>query len=156
MTRLRAVGRLQLIAFVTCAGNLGWGDVQEGAGPALTQLRALAGDWEGSYARSGTRTATGTINATYYETGNGSAFVENLTVDRVPSMTGVYHLDGSDLRVTHYCAAQNQPRLKAHTIDLAKGIIDFDFVDTTNLRSPDAPHVYGIRAHHSDFLVHSG
>ena len=46
--------------------------------------------------------------------------------------------------MTHYCAAQNQPRLKASQIDMAKGILNFDFVDATNLRSPDAPHVYGL------------
>jgi hypothetical protein len=46
--------------------------------------------------------------------------------------------------MTHFCAAQNQPRLKASQIDLAKGVLNFDFVDATNLRSPDAPHVYGL------------
>ena len=59
-------------------------------------------------------------------------------------MTSVYHLDSGDLRMTHYCAAQNQPRLKARQIDIAKGILDFEFLDATNLRSPDAPHVYGL------------
>jgi len=144
VTRSIAVWRLLLLAFLACAGDPSWGDVQEDAGPALTQLRALAGDWEGSYAWSGARTATGTVNATYYGTGNGSSVVENLTMEGVPSMTSVYHLDGTDLRVTHFCAAQNQPRLKARAIDLSKGELDFDFVDATNLLSPDAPHVYGI------------
>lgn len=117
----------------------------EGANAAaLGQLRGLAGEWEGSFEWTGARTATGKVNATYAETGNGSAVVENLAVDGVPSMTSVYHLDGGDLRMTHYCAAQNQPRLKARQIDLAKGVLDFDFVDATNLRSPDAPHVYGL------------
>jgi hypothetical protein len=59
-------------------------------------------------------------------------------------MTSVYHLDGTDLRLTHFCAAQNQPRLKAKRIDLDHGLIDFDFVDITNLRGPDAPHVHGL------------
>lgn len=144
ITTTRVVGGLLLLAFVAGASSLGWSNVQGDSGMALTQLRGLAGDWEGSYAWSGARTATGTMSATYYDTGNGSAVVENLTVDGVPSMTSVYHLDGTDLRVTHYCAAQNQPRLKARTIDLAKGVLDFDFVDATNLRSPDAPHVYGV------------
>jgi hypothetical protein len=124
---------------------VGVSETQEGAAAAaLAQLRGLAGDWEGSLQWTGARTATGKMNATYYETGNGSAVVENLTVDGVPSMTSVYHLDGADLRMTHYCGAQNQPRLKAHQIDVAKGILDFDFVDATNLRSADAPHVYGL------------
>jgi hypothetical protein len=117
----------------------------EGASSAaFAQLRGLAGEWEGSFEWTGARTATGKVNATYSETGNGSAVVENLAMDGVPSMTSVYHLDGADLRMTHYCAAQNQPRLKARQIDLAKGVLDFEFLDATNLRSPDAPHVYGL------------
>jgi hypothetical protein len=59
-------------------------------------------------------------------------------------MTSAYHLDNGDLRVTHYCAAQNQPRLKAERLDLAGGAIDFALVDVTNLASPDAGHVESI------------
>lgn len=163
MARSKVIGRLLLLTFVVYAGNLGWSDVQEGASAALTQLRGLAGEWEGSYVWSGARTATGTMNVTYYETGNGSAVVENLTVDGVPSMTSVYHLDGADLRMTHYCGAQNQPRLRARTIDLAKGILDFDFVDATNLRSPGRSSrlrggdaLVNFRPHRPVLLVRSG
>jgi len=46
--------------------------------------------------------------------------------------------------MTHYCGAQNQPRLKAERIDSAHGAIDFGFVDITNLKSADAPHVHGL------------
>jgi hypothetical protein len=114
------------------------------AARALTQLKTLAGNWEGVFEWTGARTANGTMQATYYTTGNGSAVVENLITENAPVMTSVYHLDGADLRITHFCAAQNQPRLKARQIDLAKGIIGFDFVDITNLRAPDAPHVRGL------------
>jgi hypothetical protein len=48
-----------------------------------------------------------------YLTGNGSALVESLIMGGVPTMTTVYHLDEADLRMTHYCGAKNQPRLKA-------------------------------------------
>jgi len=104
----------------------------------------LAGNWEGTFEWTGARTANGPMKATYYTTGNGSAVVENLITENAPVMTSVYHLDGADLRMTHFCAAQNQPRLKAGQIDLAKGSIDFDFVDVTNLRAPGAPHVRGL------------
>jgi hypothetical protein len=118
---------------------------EEGSGvTAFGQLKSLAGDWEGTYEWTGARTATGSMNATYYVTGNGSALVENLTMEGVPVMTSVYHLDGADLRMTHFCAAQNQPRLKAQRVDLAHGTIDFGFVDVTNLRSADAAHVQGL------------
>lgn len=111
---------------------------------AFGKLKTLVGDWEGTYEWTGARTATGSMNAAYYMTGNGSALVENLIMDGTPTMTSVYHLDGADLRMTHYCAAQNQPRLKAERVDLPHGAIDFGFVDVTNLRSPDAAHVHGL------------
>jgi hypothetical protein len=114
-----------------------------GAG-ALARLRTLAGEWEGTFEWTGSRTSTGTMNATYYLTGNSSAVVENLTMGGVPTMTSVYHLDGADLRMTHYCAAGNQPRLKAERIDIAKGTVDFSFIDATNLPSLSAPHVHGL------------
>jgi hypothetical protein len=44
--------------------------------------------------------------------------------------------------MTHFCAAQNQPRLKATTVD--PDAITFSFVDITNLRSPTAGHVHGL------------
>jgi hypothetical protein len=114
------------------------------AGAALARLRGLAGDWEGTFEWSGARKGSGSMNAIYSLSGNGSAVVENLVTGGSSAMTSVYHLDGPDLRVTHFCAAENQPRLKASTIDLDRGVVDFAFVDATNLRSPAAAHVRGL------------
>lgn len=122
-------------------------------GPAVTalaRLAALAGDWEGSFEWIAGRTDRGAMNARYFTTGNGSAVVENLIQDGVPVMTTVYHTDGPDLRMTHYCAARNQPRLKASKIDLAEGVLDFVFVDATNLASPEAPHATGLEVRFGD------
>jgi hypothetical protein len=130
---------------------------------ALGQIKALTGNWSGTFQWTGGRNDSGSMNATYYVTGNGSAEVENLLNESTPVMTSVYHLDGHDLRMTHFCGAQNQPRLKARRIDLDHGVIDFDFVDATNLRSPDAPHVHGLEIRLIDtnhltltFSFHSG
>ncbi|PYP99214.1 MAG: hypothetical protein DMF82_25600 [Acidobacteria bacterium] len=134
-----AVGLLNL-------GYLGTGqasDTSAGAA-ALARLRGLAGEWQGSVEWSGARKGTGSMNAIYSLTGNGSAVVESLVTAGESAMTSVYHLDGADLRMTHFCGAQNQPRLKARTIDLGRGVIDFAFVDATNLRSPVAGHVHGV------------
>jgi hypothetical protein len=130
-----------MVALIAAAG-LGrnpTGDASE----AFARLRLLQGSWRGTYTWTGARTVTGQITATYRVTGNGSALIEDLAGDGQPSMTSAYHLDGGDLRMTHYCAAGNQPRLKAASIDLAKNVIRFDFVDITNLTAPDAPHVNG-------------
>ena len=111
---------------------------------ALARLATLTGDWKGTAVWTGGRSGSYAMDATYSTTGGGSAVVETLTQDGVPMMTTVYHADGADLRMTHYCAARNQPRLKASKIDLVNGAIDFAFVDATNLSSPDAPHVSGL------------
>jgi len=81
------------------------------------------------------------MNAKYYLTGNGTTVVENLIVDGNANMTTVYHLDGSDLRATHYCAAGNQPRLKATSTDDVNKVVKFHMVDITNLPTPEAGHV---------------
>jgi len=124
------------IAFL--CGGVGWAAVAWAAADTpgdrmFTRMRALAGDWEGTFEWSGGRSSRGALRASYYVTGNGSALVENLIMDGVPTMTTVYHLDGADLRMTHYCGARNQPRLKAGRIDEAAGSADFAFVDATNL-----------------------
>ena len=110
---------------------------------ALNHLRTLSGTWKGTLEWSGARTGTGTVTATYHLAGAKSAVVEDLFMGDAdsPSMMSVYHLDGDDLRVTHFCAAQNQPRLKASHI--ADDEITFSFIDATNLSAQPA-HVEGI------------
>ena len=98
------------------------------------RMRSLVGNWEGTLEWSGARSETGKLRVTYHLTGGGSALVEDLLMSEtdIPTMTTVYHLDGSDLRMTHYCAAMNQPRLKAAVVDDATGTASFAFVDVTN------------------------
>jgi hypothetical protein len=105
------------------------------------RMGGLAGDWEGTFEWSGARTASGAMGARYYLTGNGSALVEDLLSDGKPSMTTVYHLDGADLRMTHYCAARNQPRLRATKVDPVRGRADFTLQDVTNVGPSNATHV---------------
>ena len=60
-------------------------------------------------------------------------------------MVSVYHLDGDDLRMTHYCAAGNQPRLK---LDRAKSSPDhlvFVFDGGTNLDVKKDMHIHGLQ-----------
>jgi hypothetical protein len=149
--------RYRFLTFVLFSLSVaGLSETQNGAGAAaLARIRTFAGNWEGTFEWTGARAGTGNMSATYSQTGNGSVVVEDLAVDGVRSMTSVYHLDGADLWMTHYCAAQNQPRLKAQRIDMTQGAVDFAFVDATNLRSPDAPHVHGfeMRFLDSDHIV---
>jgi hypothetical protein len=111
---------------------------------AFERIKGLAGDWRGSFEWSGARTGSGQMSARYYLTGNGSAVVEDLEIDGTVVMTSVYHLDGTDLRLTHFCAAGNQPRLKASELDEQAGLLRFAFVDVTNLKSPESGRVNAV------------
>lgn len=124
-----------LLALLVCimAGRLSSAETKGRA--AFDKLVSLAGDWEGTVAWTGD--VPSRISAHYYTTGNGSAIIEDLST----GMTSVYHLDGDDLRMTHFCAAKNQPRLKATAFGPENSGITFSFVDITNLSSPAGGHV---------------
>jgi len=109
---------------------------------SFDHLKSLVGSWEGTAKWSGARTGEYKLDVEYSLTGNGTAVVENLIAEGKTTMTSVYHRDGENLRMTHFCGAGNQPRLVASsTADPQK--ISFKLVDITNLASPDAPHVTG-------------
>jgi len=55
-------------------------------------------------------------------------------------MISMFNLDGGRLLLTHYCSAGNQPRMVASASPDGK-TITFDFLDATNLASPDAGHM---------------
>jgi hypothetical protein len=56
-------------------------------------------------------------------------------------MITMYHLDGADLVLTHYCMLGNQPRMRAEPgTDVNR--IEFKFVSAGNLKSPDDHHMH--------------
>jgi hypothetical protein len=127
----RATGLAGVIGLLSCVSAVAQAPDSSGV-RMFERMRSLAGEWRGTYQWSGGRSASGNLRATYYLTGNGSALVEDLIMGDAPTMTTVYHLDGPDLRMTHFCAAKNQPRLKAVHIEEDTGAVNFQFVDVTN------------------------
>jgi hypothetical protein len=105
---------------------------------AFGRLSALAGEWEAD-------TKMGKAHITYELIAGGTAIVERETMDHMPPMLTVYHLDRDRLILTHYCMAGNQPRMQATSFDAARGELRFDFLDATNLASPSAGHMRNAR-----------
>jgi hypothetical protein len=119
-------------------------DVPDAPGIRMFErLKTLAGEWDGTFEWSGGRTGSGNLRVSYSLTGGGSAVVETLVMGGVPTMTTVYHLDGNDLRMTHYCAARNQPRLRAVRFDDAQRSAEFTLVDVTGIGPKNPGHVQG-------------
>ena len=105
--------------------------------PAFELFKALEGEWEG------TRPNGGLVQVRYEVVADGTAVVEYFDMKGEAghdTMVTVYHVDGEDLVLTHYCVAGNQPRMIARSPSGKK--VRFEFLDATGLESPDDGHMY--------------
>lgn len=71
------------------------------------RIAAMAGTWEVTVPETPPGTATFTVSS------SGSIVREIMFPGTEHEMTNVYHMDGGTLVMTHYCAAGNQPRMRA-------------------------------------------
>src|SRR5262245_42321959 len=100
------------LAFVAvCVSQARADDPKDGidAKTALEKLKGLAGEWT---LGKGSEHGGEGQKIKYRVVGAGSAVVEEQFAGSPHEMVSVYHLDGDNLLMTHYCAAGNQPRLK--------------------------------------------
>jgi len=102
-------------------------------------LKQLAGTW--TTAAGSTRPG---MTFRYTVTGAGSVVQEEFYPGTPEAMVTMYHLDGPDLVLTHYCAAGNQPSMRAGRT-LADGTIPFEFTDGTNMGSHEVGHMHAAR-----------
>lgn len=107
---------------------------------ALEKLKALAGDWVEVEPKTA---PAGAVAESYRVTGAGSALVSTLAGGTPYEMVSVYHRDGNDLVMTHYCAAQNQPRLRAKTA--TGNVVAMEFDGGTNLDPARDVHIHAVR-----------
>jgi hypothetical protein len=107
------------------------------AAKAFDRLKSLKGEWVDN---SGTFGAKDTVSVTYEVVGNGSVVMERLFRGQPHEMVSIYHMDGDSLVMTHYCAARNQPRMKAGRITADR--IDFDFAGGTNFDPAKDAHMH--------------
>jgi hypothetical protein len=108
---------------------------QTAAQKSFSQLKSLAGSWQGK--NSDGRLLT----VTFRDTAGGSALMSEIEGKGEADMISMFHLDGPDrLMLTHYCGAGNQPRMTGSASPDGK-TITFNFFDGTNLSTPDAGHM---------------
>lgn len=114
----------------------------DNAGAANSQrfeaLKKLAGDWV-QVGKDGK--PTDKLVSSIRVTSAGTAVEETLFPGSDHEMVTMYHLDGDDLILTHYCSLGNQPRLKAEPDQDVNRIV-FKFVGATNLKSADEMHIH--------------
>jgi hypothetical protein len=100
-------------------------------------LKSLAGDWV-EVGKDGK--PTDKLVTSIRVTAAGSAIQETIFPGTDHEMVTMYHLDGPDLVLTHYCMLGNQPRMRA---EAAKDVnkIYFKFVGASNLKSEAEQHM---------------
>lgn len=104
---------------------------------ALGQIKALEGDW--TVVMDGNPDA----GAAQFRVSSGGSVVREIMFPGHPhEMTNLYHMDGKSVVVTHYCAAGNQPRMRAASV--SPGRIDFAFDSVTNFVGVDKECMGGL------------
>jgi hypothetical protein len=107
------------------------------AAERFAALKKLVGEWV-EIGKDGKPTEK--VFTSFRATAAGTTLLETVFPGGDDEMITMYHLDGDDLILTHYCTFGNQPRMRAEPgSDVNR--IAFKFVSATNLKSDNAPHM---------------
>ena len=107
---------------------------QSDAQKVLDRFKSMVGTWEG-------KSLKGQTSEVKYElvAGGTAVMAESHMISE--DMTSMFYVDGDRLLMTHFCPSGNQPRMQA-TISPDLKTVSFDFIDATNLPSPQAGHMH--------------
>lgn len=109
------------------------------AASAFAFLKTLAGDWERA---SGDHEHGSTSRwVSFKVTAAGSSIIETYNAGQPSEMVSIYHMDGKELLLTHYCALKNAPVMKFEKSD-KPGEIRFAFHGGTNFDPKVDAHVH--------------
>jgi len=103
--------------------------------PQFESMKALVGDWVG-------KTPYGDTTLTYRLVSNGSTLMEMMG-EKTGEMVTMYHADGDSILMTHYCSANNQPRMRAGQPE-KDGSLVFKLIDVSNMANPEEEHISGL------------
>jgi hypothetical protein len=104
----------------------------------LEKLKKLAGTW---VAADKDGKPTDKVVSVVRVTAGGSVVEETLFPGSPMEMVSLYHRDGADLVMTHYCMLGNQPRMKADPKSPANQL-HFEFAGGTNLDPAHDKHMH--------------
>ena len=106
--------------------------------PGLERMKKLAGTW---VMADKDGKPTDQVVSVIKVTAAGSAVHETLFPGQPHEMVSVYHRDGADLVMTHFCALGNQPRMKADPKSAANQL-RFQFAGGSNLDPAKDKHMH--------------
>jgi hypothetical protein len=110
------------------------------AADGFAKLKALEGDWidvDGVFGEKGR------IAVTYRVSGAGHTVLETFPVGTPHEMVTVYHLDGAQLVLTHYCTSNTQPKMTS--TGLIGNTLSFDFAGGANIDPATTSHMHSAK-----------
>ena len=130
MTRNKSIRILLALTFTAALAAHAQTDAQK----AFAAIKNMPGTWEGK-GEDGQP-----LQVSFKVVSGGTAVMSEIQSDHAHDMVSLFNLDGSRLLLTHYCSMGNQPRMQASVSPDGK-TFTFNYVDATNLASPDAGHI---------------
>ncbi len=109
------------------------------AAQGLEKLKALQGEWIDADGVMGTK---GAVAFRYQVSGGGHTVLETFPLGSKEEMVTVYHIDGSDLVLTHYCSGGTQPHMRSK--GLTGNTLTFDFDGGANITVAKTSHMHGM------------
>jgi hypothetical protein len=106
--------------------------------PGLDKIKKLVGTWVAADEKG---QPTDQVVSVFKVTAAGSAVQETFFPGTGHEMVSIYHADGKDVVMTHYCALGNQPKMKLDPASTDKEL-KFAFVGGTNLDPAKDMHMH--------------
>jgi hypothetical protein len=128
-------------AVIAVLGLSAWAEEPKhegGKSPGLDKIKKLTGTW---VAADDKGQPTDQVVSVFKVTAAGSAVQETIFPGAGHEMVSVYHQDGKDVVMTHYCAMGNQPKMKLDPASTDKEL-KFVFAGGTNLDPAKDMHMH--------------
>jgi hypothetical protein len=105
------------------------------ASAAFDKLKSLAGEWKGKDSHGKE------AGSTFELTAGDTAVMEKMHMN----MVTMYTLDNNRVLLTHYCVAENQPRMTASALSDDGKTLDFTFLDATGMKDANDGHMHHVK-----------
>ena len=128
-----------ILGILLLTAGLGTAAAELTADDAFTTLKGMAGSWHevpegvGQEAEAEAEMAGHQTTHEIEVSAAGTVVMETMAPGTEHEMINMYHLDGEELVLTHYCAGGNQPTMRLNREASTSERMIFDFTGGTNL-----------------------
>jgi len=141
------VNLLTGLLLLPCGAALLAAEAPANPGEVFAMLKSMEGVWDADVQQiegepEQGEAATEESHHEFSVSGAGSVVMEKMAAGTPSEMINMFHMDGDDLVLTHYCAAGNQPTMILDPDRLAEGEIHFAFSGGTNLDPAVDHHIH--------------